>query len=269
MKIVFWGGNAAHVGTTSNMLLVALAAAQTYQYKTLMVQCRFDLNTIEGALVDRKQRCQIKEEYSYLRNRGIDYLIHKSKFCELTEEVVQQVLVPVWCDRAFYIPSSEKLHKELFEKNLFYHIKNISTVTERFADFTCFDAGSSYGELTEEILKYADRIIVTLPQNPAVLDSFFSRRQKFQEKMLYLIGNYDYHSTYNAGNIQRIYRIPKDRLGVIPYNVRFQNAFYQGSLIRFLGKNLNCKRFHENYYFVKELLASVKKIIHPFQNNIQ
>ena len=261
MKIVFWGGNASRTGTTSNMLLMALSTAQMYQYKTLLMQCRHSLRPMEDALTAGKHQNRIQEEYSYFHNMGMDYLIQKSKMGELDEETMEQVFVPVWKDRIFYVPSSEKINKEVFEKNLLFHIRTITSMADRSADFTYFDAGSSKGALTDKIMEEADLIVVTFPQNPEVLDLFFSERHLNQEKMFYLIGNYDYNSSYNVKNIRRIYRIPKTKIGVVPYNVRFQNACYQGKLTRFVKNSLRCKELDGNYYFVKEVLDSGRKIL--------
>ncbi|SCP95993.1 hypothetical protein SAMN05421730_100395 [Anaerobium acetethylicum] len=261
LKIAFWSNTPGQAGTTSNLVGVALMASMSYHYKTMILQSQYGLYNLDSALMDRGRDDLIREEFSYYYENGIDYLLRKSIISGITTDDVKQGCVEIVRDRAYYIPATIKNSREIYQENIKKHLQSILEAADEFADLTFIDAGCGVNEISARIFEAADMIVVNFNQNCRAMNQFFQSYQKFSEKLVFLIGSYDYNSTYNAKNVQRMYRIDRKNLGVIPYNVGFQDAFGEGKVVRFLKSNFNCREHDKNYYFIKELKASSNMIL--------
>lgn len=260
MKIAFWSNFPGQAGTTSNMLSVALMTALRYRLKTLMLQGIYDIHQIDRAFEGKCRNDFIKEERNYYPSKGMDYLIRKSRQNEINQSVIKQSAEQVM-ETAYYIPASVKGSREIFERNMHQVVDASFEGMEEFADVVFIDAGNGSGEIAKKVLEKADLIVVNFNQNSFFMDQFFQERQEFIEKSIFLLSCYDSDSNYNVRNVQRIYRIEKDDLGVIPYNVGFQDAFCEGKVVKFLKGNYNCRKFDKNYYFIKEVQAASLMIL--------
>jgi len=114
-------------------------------------------------------------------------------------------------------------------------MKQILEQLDALFDFVFVDAGFGENELITEFMRKADYIVINFTQDAHRLDSFFEKSYDTSKKFFYLIGAYQPQSVYNQKNIQRIYRIPKEKMGVVPYNPKFQFACEKGHLLTLCG----------------------------------
>lgn len=261
LKIAFWSNTPGQAGTTSNLVGVALTASIAYHYRTVIVQSQYGLYNLDSALMERGKDDLIREEFSYYYENGIDYLIKKSIMNGITPEDMRQGCVEIVRDSAYYIPATMKTGKEIYQENMRQHLRTIVEAADEFADLTFIDAGCGINDVSARIFEAADLIVVNFNQNCRAMDHFFQSYQNFSEKLVFLLGSYDSDSAYNVKNVKRLYRIESGSLGVVPYNVGFQDAFGEGKIVRFLKSNFNCRQHDRNYYFMRELKASSDMIL--------
>lgn len=261
MIVAFWNNLPGQIGTTSNLVAIAAMASMLYKYKTLLIQSRPALQRIDDVFGRDRTQGRIQEEYAYFVPTGMDYLLEKSREGAAGIEAVEKSSVCVYEDQLYYLPASRRSGAEAYERKLLSQMEAIFQATEDFADLIFIDCGSGRDRLSQEIMDRADRVVVNFNQNPALIRQFFENRYSFQEKCVFLVGRYDQESQYNLKNIHKLYRIPASAMGAIPYNVRFQDAFLKGDAISFLKKNIHCKEYDYNAYFMEHLRQSAKLVL--------
>lgn len=112
------------------------------------------------------------------------------------------------------------------------HRSNNSIQVEQMPEF--IDCGSRTDEETRQLLREADLVIVNARQSKHMLDRFFLDLPGVSQNSFFLIGSYFHGDIYNRVNIERIYRIPQERIGVIPYNSEFRYACEAGKQREFM-----------------------------------
>jgi len=112
-------------------------------------------------------------------------------------------------------------------------------------------------ELTENVLKAADVVLVTLPQNKFVLDRFFTQKIDYpafldEKNVVYLIGSYDTEAALNVRKIKGHYKV-KSKVMPVLYSHLFIDAFNTKSLTEFFHRNKLVRKNHPVYEFTEGL----------------
>lgn len=261
MKIAFWSNGNGKSGVTSNMIAVALMTAVQYQFKIVMLQSGFNLNSLDYAFADYAQIQAIRENSFCHPIKGIDYFLKKYRQNALNEDAVINQGMERLLEKAYYIPATEHASREVFEDSMVKSIKEILDRIHKAADIIFVDAGSGMGELSKKILEAADLIVVNTVQETNELEKFFFRYQEYIKKSVYLISFYHCNSNCNLKKIQKIFRIEKRQIAAVPYNVMFYDAVSKGKAVKYLADHYQCREFDQNFYFMKEIKAASKMIL--------
>lgn len=78
--------------------------------------------------------------------------------------------------------------------------------------------------------------------------------------MIYLVNAYHPQSAYNRQNLNRIYRLGKEELAVIPHSQFFRHASDNGMTEYFVRRHIRCCGTDRQFYFMQELLHAAALI---------
>lgn len=123
-----------------------------------------------------------------------------------------------------------------------------------------YDCGNQWNKAVRKQMQDADLVVINMPQRSDVWEKLAFDHLISSERVFFLIGRYFDAASFNRKKIEKIYRIDKDRLGIIPYNNEFCYAAERGRLSEFIrngvGKNEKNRLFHEE---LKKTLQMILK----------
>lgn len=253
MIAAFWSMGNGKNGTTTNMIGTAVAAAQHQDKKVLLLESTFGKHTVEKSLVNYGS-CIIREPSAYFEGEGLDYLIHRSKYHLLDKRTAEEGIRMVQ-EKLAYVPGTAGKSRELYEKEFEAQCEKILSCFKSMAEYIFVDCGYGYNSINQKILNMADIVVVNLSLKEKELNEFFQTRTVFQDKVVYLIGNYSTGSVCNVCNIQHLYRIEDECFGIVPNNEGFSRAMARGDAIRFFKS----QRFSEKTAAYMEFIRRVCK----------
>lgn len=260
MKVAFWSKEDG-CGTTSSMAAVASVCAYAWNKKAVLLQSIDQDGDLYRKLEPQPVVEMVQEGRSSYAFDGLDFLIWQERNQKLTERMVQQSMVIVAKGRVYYIPQGavEKSVRSPDElKELMWQV--ICRV-EQFADLVFIDCGSKEDGLSEYLRSKSDVVVVNLLQERHTLDAYFKEHYIHQEKSIYLVDQYQPDSIYNRKNLNRLYRLGEDELGVVLHNPFFRHASDRGKVERFIRRHIYCNYLNQHFGFMQELLQSAYLIL--------
>lgn len=261
MIVAFYGIDGGNAATTSNLLSTALMGYFHFQKKVLMASLCNGLNGLETAFESERHSFHIAEEAEYFYREGMDYVLKEADFGNIHPKVIQRGARELFPERAYYLSSANGTGWKRIWKGFEEHGEEILDSMEDFAEVVFLDCGLGKGKFFDKIMKRADVVVVNLVQSQRVIRQFFTSFPKFFEKSVYLIGRYDHQFPCDINKIMMQSRIPKDHIGVIPYNAGFWDAFQNGRCAQFIQRNAYGGLYEKNRQFSKELKASTEMIL--------
>lgn len=261
MIIAFYGIDGGSAATTSNLLCTALMSYFHHQKRILMASLCNGLNGLETAFDDGKTFCRIAEEAEYFYREGMDYVLKEAECGNISPETIGRGARELFPQKAYYLSSANGTGWKRIWKGFEEHGKELLDAMENFAELVFLDCGLGKGSFFKDILERADVIVVNLIQSQRVIHQFFSTFPCFFEKTVYLVGRYDQHFPCDINEIMNQCRIPKEHLGIIPYNAGFLDAFESGRCAKFIQKNAYGGFYEKNRLFSRELKAATDMIL--------
>lgn len=261
MKIAFWSNVGGKNGVTSNLVAISVILAMEKKLRSLLYENHCHVSSIEKALCIKETEPYVREnEHYFYQHRGMDTLIKEMHASMYYQDMIEKASHSILNKCIYYIPQSNHVHEELFEHEFYQVIDPFLEQTESFSQVSFIDTAGSNNLSTKVILGKADLVVVNLSQEPCIIDHFFENYSSLIPKSIILIGGYNPNSTFNITSIRRKYHIPRDCIGVIPYNIGYKDAMGQGEVISFLSHNFQCGTQDENYHFMKELKKAAELI---------
>ena len=106
---------------------------------------------------------------------------------------------------------------------------------------------------TQIMLEKADLVAVTMTQQAYDMEYFLENYASLLPKTIFLIENYRKTSNYKKEYqyLEKQYHLPKESIGIIPYNSEYERAVQEGRVIEFFNRNFCCNRNNPNYAFIK------------------
>ncbi len=254
MQISFWS-NFHQLGTTCNMIAVAVLTALEYRMRVLMAHNHFNKSALEYAFIDRKY---IKHELSDLSDTGIDALSRVIKFNKLEKNDISSYTTTVLKNRLDLLCGTRNTNKEIYANNLRDVIPLVLQSAKMYNDLVFIDTASGNNDISNIILEKSDLIVVNLSQSILVLEDFFSCYGDMKEKIMVILGRYDENSKYNLKAIRK--RFGFNNIHVIPYNTEFADACCESRTVDFFLKNLQADKHDYNYYFINAVREAADAI---------
>lgn len=251
MKISFWSNVRGTAGVTTNLACVSALASLGGQCRSVLLENHYSLSGIGDILLLPEKLKAFREQGEYYNHYGIEYVLKRLYSGEPGEKLVHHAVIPLLFAQIYYLPQGKIVNKEIFnyEFNL-VHEKLFSALSE-LSDYIFIDTETNQNLSSNVILSQADMIVVNLDQNPVHLQDFFTNYVSVQEKAVYLIGNYRPEAEWDIVRICKEFHIPRDKIGIIPYNVELQGAMMEGHLLQFLNRNYQRPSDMENEYFIR------------------
>lgn len=117
-------------------------------------------------------------------------------------------------------------------------------------NFLIVDTACGYGSSSLRILQESDLVVVILPPEKEMIDAFFQSDTLFRRNSFFILGNYRTALSCWPSYLTKKYKIPKERIGVIPYDFGFEQAMREGTTVAYITANMNCSRRNEAYHFM-------------------
>lgn len=214
--------------TTSNLLAVTEALAERENLKVLAMQTHYSMNNLEMPLIGHIGRKE--DENAFFDDIGLDAVIRHFKAGTLSKETVENSSISI--SDNITLLSGTRQNEASFKSEMGQKvILNVISKMASYYDAVIVDTNAGLGDLTREVLKMADKVVVCLRQNRSMIEeainnSFIRSLDTESFRLYYLIGSYDDESRFNLHEIRRAfpYDIHSGNLGCIPYLTRYCDA---------------------------------------------
>ncbi len=261
-KIVFWNQSKNVSGNTHVALAVTTLLSVKYKAKSILLQSNFQSPKMEASFTPYEE---LKQSGVFDNTDiGLGALMKIIVSNKLTPTVIKNYTKPLLKDRLdimYGVLSKEKEQYKAMLSNLQFIIRKADEIYDLvLVDLT---KGTEKQEIIN-VVKDADVVIHTINQDIINLDDFFNDIEKNPylagKEKIFVIGNYDEKSKYNAYNIRKKYRI-KDPIYILPQNFGFVDSCNDGRVIDFFWRNENAPKGDYNGNFIHETSKIVDKLI--------
>lgn len=261
MKIAFWGEEDS-CGTTMNMLAMASYLTTRSTYRSVLISaCNGSKNIKKHFSNTSIERGYVRESCDYYVLEGIDYLLATKKKQMLTKKHIHDSMQNVMDGKLFCISSGEHILQNYYPEELEQVLSMAIHLADGIVDYTFIDCGCKKDIWTKKMLQEADIVVVNFKQSPRALDDFFLNHVNISDKICYFVGSYQKESIYNKQNLQRMYRIEPEKIGVIPYSAEFQLACQRGQLDKFMKGKGKLYQSENKRYFFQELENTMQLLL--------
>lgn len=260
MQIAFWSDEPWQSGIVGNMVGISYMLSSMYAYQGLIMQTKFACPDFDYALIPETRRVQVKEDFSYYRETGLDAVLSEAALHVQKSDSIKEHSIEIKKHKLYYLPGTYKTNKEVYEHNFYTSMERLLKAVNEFGDLVFLDVSGDKGILNKRLLEKSDMVIVNMSQNPAGIRRFFETNPSFIQKSVFLIGQYDADSKHHINNIRRRFHLSKEEMEAIPYNVNFLDSLSEGKAISFLEQNLECSKKDYNYSFIKGLMDTAAMI---------
>lgn len=259
MYIAFWSKFSGRNATSTNMLAISLVSSMICSSNTIVMKSQH----LDEELTNSMPRSNIfiKEDFAYYARKGIDALVDRAKLDYLSKEVVYENLISLNKDRLFYLPTSSRKSKEIYEYELANNLSKILKVFEELEEIVLVDSLYGYNSISKMILEEARVVVVNISQNTNQNLIEDLSKEIWSENAVFLVGRYDDKSKDDIANIASRYNIKKDSIIGIPYNIEFADAVFNNKSLEFIKKSQKEKKNSENYKFVMSVYRAAEMIL--------
>lgn len=260
MKICFWSPVRGRAGVTTNLACISALAAIGKKGKIYILENHYSTHGIGDILMEQETVDSFREHGEYHSCYGIEYLLKRMYLGEPGEKLIHHSAIPLLFSSLFYIPQGRIVNKEVFNYEFRMAYEKVFQALESHSEYIFIDTETNQNLSSNIILSHSDLIVVNLPQDEEQLAVFFQENQSIQEKAVYLIGGYQEGTSCNMSYICREYKISRDRIGIIPYNLELEEAMSNGHLLQFLNRNYFQAEDRENEYLIRYAKRAVRMI---------
>ena len=264
MKIAFWSNGGRDMCVTSNMACITsmISLKKSGMIREILLENHFNRDRgLEAVLVQQEKIEFLRETGGYYVKYGLEYILKRIFIGETHDEIVKSSAIHLLLSNMFLLPSGMVFNKEVFNYDFSLVHNELFKMLERFGDYVFIDTESNQNLSTKHILYDADIVVVNLSQDPKKIYDFFENYTSLKEKAVYIIGKYQPEKRWTRKRICYEYNVPRNKIGVIPYNVEFNDALINGKLQHFLNYNYTGNVRLENEYFMNQCKKSAVVVL--------
>lgn len=251
MKISFWSPVRGRAGVTTNAACISALLALGQKGKTMILENHYNIRGVGDILLEPEMVDEFREHGEYHSSFGVEYLLKRIYSGEPSEKLLHHAAIPLLFSSLFYIPQGHIVNKEIFNYEFRMVYPQLFQALESFSDYIFIDTETNQNLSSNIILSQADLVVVNLPQDIEQIAAFFREHQSIQDNAVYLIGGYQEEYPCNLSYICGKYKIPRERIGIIPYNMELQDAMSAGHLLQFLNRNYFQAEGRQNEYLLR------------------
>ncbi len=264
MKISFWSHMRNMAGVTTNLACISGLTAIVGMGKTAVLENHYNMNSIGDMILQPEKLEHLREHGEYFSRYGIEHILKRLSSGESGEKLLHRASIPLLFSSMYYLPQGRIVNKEVFNYEFHLVQKQLFDSLEKISDYIFIDTESNQNLSSKIILSESDLIVVNLTQDPTRIQEFFENYSFFQPKTVYLIGKYQMESKWNVRRICKEFHIPKEKIGVIPFNMELDDSAAQGRLLQFLNRNYDRPADAEN----ETLMRYAKKACQMVRKNL-
>lgn len=243
-----------------NMIALALAMSRVKDVRIILLESGFGEHCVEDAMISRTENL-VADPFAYMEGEGMDYLMKRSRHEMLCEKTVGEGVVYVKENLGF-VPGAIRKNRPVYEMSFNRECQNILKQLNKIADYVFVNCSGVPEKVQNKIQEMAGMVIVNVAQSEHTLDEYFSCPPPYHHKSFYCIGNYINEEPYNVKNIQRLYRLEKQQIGIVPYNVEFLSAVQKGKALSFFEGHPIKPRYNRNKDFFNELFKMANTVLY-------
>lgn len=264
MKIAFWSNGGRDMCVTSNMACITsmISLKKSGMIREILLENHFNRDRgLEAVLVQQEKIEFLRETGGYYVKYGLEHILKRIFIGETHDEIVKSSTIDLLLSNMFLLPSGMVFNKEVFNYDFSLVHNELFKMLDRVGDYVFIDTESNQNLSTKHILYDADIVVVNLSQDPKKIYDFFENYTSLKEKAVYIIGKYQPEKRWTRKRICYEYNVPRNKIGVIPYNVEFNDALISGKLQHFLNYNYTGKVRLENEYFMNQCKKSAVVVL--------
>lgn len=261
-KVIFWSPEANMTGNTHIAVAVCTLMGILHKPKCLLMQGHFNSRKIESSYTSNDElKASGTLDNSDIGIGALTKIISSNK---LTSETIKNYAKPVLKDRLDILYGMNSRDKDQYLQ-MVEKLTFIVNKANEIYDIVFVDLPKTNNEAyIVDTLKESDIVVCIVNQDILKLDEFFKLVENEAElkdkSKIYVIGDYEYKSKYNAINIKNKYKI-KDPIFVVPHNYLFSDSCNDGQVIDYMFKNINAEKNDYNGMFIQETLRIVNQIL--------
>ncbi len=264
MKIAFWSNGGDNMCVTSNMACITsiISLKNAGMKREILLENHFNRERgLEKVLIQQDKIDFLRETGGYYVKYGLEYILKRIFIGETHEEIIKSSTINLLLSNMFLLPSGMVFNKEVFNYDFSLVHDELFEMLEKAGDYVFIDTESNQNLSTKQILYDADIVVVNLSQNSKNIYDFFENYTSLREKAVYIVGKYQPEKRWNRKKICYEFNIPRNKIGVIPYNSEFSEALEYGKLQYFLNYNFTGPVRMENEYFMRQCKKSANIIL--------
>ena len=127
-------------------------------------------------------------------------------------------------------------------------------------DLNFWDITNGDNPSSKAIMSKSDVVVINLCQEPGN-NKLPVEDENVMKKAVFLLGKYDSGSRKGLSRICKEYGIAKNNVGVIPYNIHFHDAVYDGKIVPFIMKNIFSKKQDTNFEFINSVFKATNLVL--------
>ncbi len=271
--IAFWSNSLKPTGQTMSAVAMATYMGIEHNYKVLFLTTVKDDNSLELCFGQNKNVASVfkKEKNAVTLDSGIEGLAQIASSSRLTPDMITNYTKIVFKDRLEVIYGYKSRHTEedqVITNKINNELKKILLNATQYYDMIFIDLEKGTdSEMTKEILKIADVVVVNVEQKLNMINDFIelnTNNKDMTKKTILNIGRYDRFSKYNIKNISR-YTGMKKNISTVPYNTQYFEAAGEETVADFFLRVRSSDQFETNGIFCTHIKDDLQKIIYKIQ----
>lgn len=247
------------MGITLNLACTGIFYALRFRRRVMLFENHLPTRSgLEQALLPRKDQILpvVREKPFYYDYQGMEQLL-KILRAGYEPKALDRMAVSLLNGYLHYLPLSGPMNSDVYEYELGNVIDKLLWELERRNDLVLIDTQSSGNLTTKVILDQADLVVVNVRQDPVQIEQLLEQYGGLQDKMMFLISQYQEDSLCNRSYLSQHYRIPEEKIWSMPEYPLLPYLQDQGKLADFLQRNLWATSKEKNFALIRELRKTV------------
>lgn len=261
MKIAFWSNSRRECGVTTNLACMSAMMSIAGVGKTVLLANHYNrYGGIGDILLNDKDFLEKDRDRNWNYRKSIDHLLKVIYTGADGSGHLRDIAVPLLYTSMYYLPEGFIFNKEVFNYDFSLVHNELFKILNDFADYVFVDTETNQNLSSKLILHNSDLIVVNIAQNPFLIREFFDNYSSMAEKAVFLIGKYQQELAWNYSRICYEYKIPRNKIGIIPYNMELSESMTSGRMLQFINRNFYHPSGSENSYFIKKSVEAAKML---------
>ncbi len=249
MVIAFWSSFRHQSGVTACVAVMGAVWSLLYAEEVVLSSNHISSSGLFERLRGGTERWEKleKKEYCFLYGEPEYYrLLYGSR---MKAEVILNYGIK-------YVPMGENDDTEMFGTGGAQFVKKYREET----GCLMMDTACGCSRCSQKIVREADLTVIALPSERELIDDFFRTEDVLRKEGFFILCKYKETSTCTPEYLTQRYKIPKEHIGVIPYNFECEQAMREGTTLAFVAGNIHCSKQSSSYRFIFEAKKTARRL---------